>query len=173
MCAAAGGARVTSLDLSKKDLEWGKRNFTLNDLDPSVHEFIFGDAFAWFRGWQRGRLFDVIIVDPPTFSRSKEHGVFQADKDYGMLAAAALPLLRRDGILLASTNAAALPPERFLEMVTRAITRGGPACHASTLRSAAAGFSGASPGAGLLEDRLAASWLTDCIIFLDTSVVAI
>ena len=67
----------------------------------------------------------MVILDPPTFSRSREHGVFQADKDYGTLAAAALPLLRREGILLVSTNAAALPPERFLEMVTRAITRAG------------------------------------------------
>ena len=126
VCAAAGGARVTSLDLSKKYLEWGKRNFALNGLDPAAHEFIFGDAFAWFRRLaKKGRLFDVIILDPPTFSRSKEHGVFQADRDYGMLAAAALPLLRRDGILLASTNAATLPPERFLEMVTRAVTRAG------------------------------------------------
>jgi len=124
--AAAGGAQVASLDLSQKYLEWGKRNFVLNGLDPAAHEFIFGDAFAWFRRLGKmGRLFDVIILDPPTFSRSKEHGVFQAEKDYGTLVAAALPLLAREGILLASTNAATLPPERFLEMVTTAITRSG------------------------------------------------
>ena len=126
VCAAAGGARVTSLDLSKKYLDWGKRNFALNGLDASAHDFLFGDAFAWFRRLaKKGRLFDVILLDPPTFSRSKEHGVFQAEKDYATLAAAALPLLARDGILLASTNAATLPPERFLEMVTLAIARAG------------------------------------------------
>ena len=126
VCAAAAGARVTSLDLSKKCLDWGKRNFTLNGLDPAAHDFIFGDAFAWFRRLaKKGRLFDVIILDPPTFSRSREHGVFRVEKDCGTLAAAALPLLARGGVLLASANAAALKPERFLEMVTGAITRAG------------------------------------------------
>jgi 23S rRNA (cytosine1962-C5)-methyltransferase len=126
VAAAAGGARATSLDLSKKYLEWGKRNFALNGLDPAAHDFIFGDVFTWFRRLaKKGRIFDTIILDPPTFSRSKEHGVFQAEKDYGTLAAAALPLLARDGVLLCSANAAALKPERFLEMTTAAIERAG------------------------------------------------
>ena len=126
VAAAAGGARATSLDLSKKHLEWGKRNFALNGLDPAAHDFIFGDVFTWFRRLaKKGRIFDTIILDPPTFSRSKEHGVFQAEKDYGTLAAAALPLLARDGVLLCSANAAALKPERFLEMTTAAIERAG------------------------------------------------
>jgi 23S rRNA (cytosine1962-C5)-methyltransferase len=126
VCAAAGGARVTSLDLSKNYLEWGKRNFALNGLDPSAHDFIFGDVFAWFRRLaKKGNIFDTIILDPPTFSRSREHGVFQAEKDCGTLAAAALPLLARDGILLCSANAAALKPERFLEMLTQAVARAG------------------------------------------------
>ena len=41
------GARVTSLDLSKKYLEWGRRNFLLNQIDSARHEFIHGDAFDW------------------------------------------------------------------------------------------------------------------------------
>ena len=120
VCAAAGGGRVTSVDLSKKYLEWGRGNFARNGLDASqAHEFIYGDAFEWLRRMGRhGRVFDLIILDPPTFSRSKESGVFQAEKDYGTLVTAALPLLRRDGILLASTNAASLKAEDFLEMVT-------------------------------------------------------
>jgi 23S rRNA (cytosine1962-C5)-methyltransferase len=126
VCAAAGGASVTSLDLSKKYLEWGRRNFALNSLDPAVHEFIFGDVFDWFKRLaKKERIFDTIILDPPTFSRSREHGVFQAEKDFGTLAAAALPLLERDGVLLCSTNAASLKPERFLEMLAMAVTRSG------------------------------------------------
>jgi 23S rRNA (cytosine1962-C5)-methyltransferase len=124
--AAAGGGRTTSLDLSKKYLDWGKRNFALNGLEPAAHDFISGDAFDWFRRLaKKGRLFDVIILDPPTFSRSREHGVFRAEKDFTALAAAALPLLTPDGVLLASTNAATLPPERFLEMVALAVSRAG------------------------------------------------
>ncbi len=126
VCAAAGGASVTSLDLSQKHLQWGKRNFALNALDPAAHDFIFGDAFNWFRRLaKKGRQFDVIILDPPTFSRSKEHGVFQAEKDYGNLVASALPLLAPNGILMASTNAVTLEAEHFVDMVRQAVLRAG------------------------------------------------
>jgi 23S rRNA (cytosine1962-C5)-methyltransferase len=122
--AAVAGAHVTSLDLSKKYLEWGKRNFVLNQLDPARHEFIFGEAFAWFhRLAKKKRLFDVIILDPPTFSRSKERGVFQVEKDYGALLAAALPLLGPGGLILASSNAAALEPEKFLNAIDRSLAQ--------------------------------------------------
>jgi 23S rRNA (cytosine1962-C5)-methyltransferase len=121
VCAAAAGARVTSLDLSKKYLDCGRRNFALNSIDPARHDFIFGDAFDWLRRFARKkRLFDVIILDPPTFSQSKQSGVFQAEKDYGALASAALPLLKRGGILFASTNAAGFAPEDFLECLSEA-----------------------------------------------------
>jgi 23S rRNA (cytosine1962-C5)-methyltransferase len=121
VCAALGGARTTSLDLSKKYLEWGRRNFVLNGLDPAHHDFIYGDTFDWLRRLtKKGRTFDAIILDPPTFSQSKESGVFRAEKDYGKLVAAALPLLKPDGVLLASTNAAELSPEKFLDQVNEA-----------------------------------------------------
>ena len=108
MAAARAGARTTSLDLSKKYLEWGKRNFALNNLDPTPHDFIYGDAFNWLKRLAKmGRRFDVVILDPPTFSQSKESGVFRAEKDYGKLVAAALPLIKAGGVLFASTNAAA------------------------------------------------------------------
>ena len=88
VCAAKSGARTTSLDLSKKYLDWGKRNFALNKLkDASAHDFIYGDAFDWMRRLaKKGRTFDAIVLDPPTFSQSKERGAFQAEKDYGRLA---------------------------------------------------------------------------------------
>lgn len=122
VCAAKAGSRTTSLDLSKKYLEWGKRNFTLNQIDLAGHDFIYGDAFDWLRRLaKKGRMFDVIILDPPTFSQSKEQGAFQAEKDYGRLVKAALPLLKTKGILLASTNAARLEPEQFLETLAGAI----------------------------------------------------
>jgi 23S rRNA (cytosine1962-C5)-methyltransferase len=126
VAAAAGGGRVTSLDLSKKYLEWGRLNFVLNGLEPSGHEFIFGDAFSWFRRLAgKKRLFDVIVLDPPTFSRSRESGVFQAEKDFGALTTAALPLLKPGGALLASTNAAGFAPEDFLAIVTESVRRAG------------------------------------------------
>jgi 23S rRNA (cytosine1962-C5)-methyltransferase len=122
VCAAKAGARATSLDLSKKYLEWGKRNFALNGLDPAAHDFIFGDAFEWFRRLaKQSRAFDLILLDPPTFSQSRAGGVFQAEKDFGRLAAAALPLLKPGGVLFASTNAARLEPETFLKALEAAV----------------------------------------------------
>jgi 23S rRNA (cytosine1962-C5)-methyltransferase len=122
VCAAKAGARVTSLDLSKKYLEWGKRNFALNGLDPAAHDFIYGDTFDWLRRLaKKGRAFDAVVLDPPTFSQSKEHGTFRAEKDYGRLVTVALPLVKPGGILFASTNAADWPPENFLADVDAAV----------------------------------------------------
>jgi len=125
VCAAQAGARTTSLDLSKKYLEWGRRNFVLNGLDPAAHDFIFGDAFDWLRRLaKKGRAFDWIVLDPPTFSQSKETGAFRVEKNYGELVAAALCVLKPEGVLLASTNAAHWPAEKFLEAVsTSVVTR--------------------------------------------------
>jgi 23S rRNA (cytosine1962-C5)-methyltransferase len=123
VCAAKTGMRTTSLDLSKKYLEWGRRNFALNDIDPAEHDFIFGDAFDWMRRLaKKGRAFDVIVLDPPSFSQSKEHGAFRVEKNYGELVTAALPLLNPEGVLLASTNAAEWPPEKFLAVVEQSVS---------------------------------------------------
>jgi 23S rRNA (cytosine1962-C5)-methyltransferase len=126
VCAAKTGAKTTSLDLSKKYLEWGRRNFALNGIDPAQHDFIFGDTFDWLRRLaKKGRAFDAIVLDPPTFSQSKENGVFRVEKNFGELVAAALPVLKPDGILLASTNAAHWPPEKFLGAVESAARAAG------------------------------------------------
>ncbi|HVU09412.1 MAG TPA: pseudouridine synthase [Verrucomicrobiae bacterium] len=122
VCATKSGARTTSLDLSKKYLEWGKRNFALNGIDSAQHDFIYGDTFDWLRRLaKKGRTFDTIVLDPPTFSQSKESGVFRVEKDFGKLVAAALPVLKPDGILFCSTNAADFPPEKFLAQIEAAV----------------------------------------------------
>jgi len=126
VCAAKAGALATSIDLSKRHLEWGRRNFALNQLDALRHQFLRGDAFDWLRRLGRKhRRFDVILLDPPTFSQSKESGVFRAQRDYGRLIGAALPLLRGGGVLFASTNASDWPPQEFLAAVTRPIEAAG------------------------------------------------
>lgn len=124
--AALAGARTTSLDLSRKYLDWGRRNFEANGLEPSQHDFIYGDASSWLnRLARKQRQYDVVILDPPTFSTSKDGGTFRAEKDYGVLVARALPLLRRGGALLASANAARLAAEAFVDQVTGAIRSAG------------------------------------------------
>lgn len=126
VCAALAGARTTSLDLSRKYLEWGRRNFILNGLDLAQHDFIHGDTFDWLRRLARkGRTFEIIVLDPPTFSQSRETGVFRASKDYGKLVGAALRVLSPHGILLASTNAADWPAGDFVGAVQAAVRSSG------------------------------------------------
>lgn len=126
LCAARAGARTTSLDLSKRYLDWGRSNFELNGLDHAAQDFLSGDAFEWLRRLaKRQRSFEVILLDPPTFSQSKVSGVFRAEKDYGKLVRRALPLLAPGGVLFASTNAAGWPPEEFLVVVKAAIQASG------------------------------------------------
>lgn len=126
VCAAQAGWVTTSLDLSRKYLDWGRQNFALNDLDLAGHDFIFGDAMDWMRRLARkGRRFEAIVLDPPTFSQSRERGVFRAETDFGDLVAMSLPLLEREGWLLASCNAARWDPEDFVTSVRSAVQQGG------------------------------------------------
>ena len=122
-CAAKAGAHTTSLDLSKKYLEWGRRNFGLNNLNPAEHDFIYGDVFEWLKRLaKKQRFFDVVLLDPPTFSQSKEFGAFRAQKDFRALAQAALPLLKSGGVLFASSNAATWEAAAFVPAIEKAIT---------------------------------------------------
>ncbi len=126
VCSALAGAKVTSLDLSKKYLDWGKRNFSLNGLDPNSHDFIFGDVFEWFRRFEKkSRQFQVIILDPPTFSQSKTSGIWKAEQDYSKLILAALPLLAPGGTMLASSNTATLKPESFVTSIESTVASKG------------------------------------------------
>ena len=122
VCGAKAGARATSIDLSKNYLAWGKRNFQINQVAPEEHEFLLGDVFDWFRRLhKKERLFHAVLLDPPTFSRSKESGSFRAEKDYEKLVRAALPLLRPRGVLFASSNTAGWPADQFLGSIKHAV----------------------------------------------------
>ncbi|MBT5706853.1 class I SAM-dependent methyltransferase [bacterium] len=126
LCAALAGAKVVSVDLSRKYLGWGERNFSLNGLDPSAHEFLYGDVFGWIKRFRRrDRRFDLIVLDPPTFSRSKEWGVFRVSQDLEKLVEMVVPLLNPNGRLLISSNAATWSPHSFVDSVTSAVRRTG------------------------------------------------
>lgn len=103
--AALGGAASTlSVDLSNTYLDWAERNFALNDLDPAHHRLVRADVLQWIQEY-KGRLFDVIFLDPPTFSRSKRmSGTLDIQRDHVALIQQTLTLLRPDGVLLFSTN---------------------------------------------------------------------
>jgi 23S rRNA (cytosine1962-C5)-methyltransferase len=126
VAAAKAGAVTTSIDLSKKYLEWGKDNFRANGLDPAAHEFIFGDAFSWLKRFaKREQRWDVVIIDPPTFSTTKKGRAFRAARDYEDLAALAMPLVASGGWLLCSTNQRTLEAEQFAKCIKQAACRCG------------------------------------------------
>jgi 23S rRNA (cytosine1962-C5)-methyltransferase len=107
VAAALGGAAATfSVDVSKRYLEWGKRNFAANNLELTGHTFICSDVFDYYRRAKRqGRRFDLIILDPPTFARTKRpKRVFVLADDLERLVAGAIERLNPGGWLLLATN---------------------------------------------------------------------
>lgn len=107
VAAGLGGAvEVVTLDLSRPTTEWARRNWELNGLHATSEDFVFGDVFEWLPKWRkRGRVFDLIILDPPSFSRGKKGG-FSTSKDLTQLHALALELLVPGGMLATSINSA-------------------------------------------------------------------
>ena len=105
VAAAAGGAsRTTSVDVSKRSLEVGRANLEYNRLDAGTHEFVCDDVADFVeRARRRGLRWDMIIVDPPSFGRSRR-GVFQVERDYPRLLRCLVGLLANPGWLLACTN---------------------------------------------------------------------
>jgi 23S rRNA (guanine2445-N2)-methyltransferase / 23S rRNA (guanine2069-N7)-methyltransferase len=118
--AAAGGAASTvSVDLSRTYLEWAQRNLGLNGLSGRQHQFIQADCREWLasaagRGSTIGAgaadgaagPFDLIFLDPPTFSNSKRmEGVLDVERDHPALIDACARLLAPGGCIVFSTNA--------------------------------------------------------------------
>jgi 23S rRNA (guanine2445-N2)-methyltransferase / 23S rRNA (guanine2069-N7)-methyltransferase len=103
--AALGGARSsTSVDLSAPHLEWARRNFALNGINERRHELVQADCLAWLRETRRER-YDVILLDPPTFSNSKRmRGTLDIARDHVELIGLAMRLLAPGGALAFSTN---------------------------------------------------------------------
>jgi 23S rRNA (cytosine1962-C5)-methyltransferase len=127
VAAAKAGAETVSLDLSKPYLDWGRRNFSLNDLEPvrPQHDFIFGDVFEWLKRLaNKPRRFDVIILDPPTFSRSKRGKAFRAGTHYPDLVELAGALLKPEGgQLLCCTNQLSLSLTSFENLLQKGVKR--------------------------------------------------
>lgn len=101
--AAIAGAWTTNVDLSKTYLNWAEENFILNDLDLSRHQFVQLDCMEWL---QRTRdRFDVIFLDPPSFSNSKRMtNTLDVQRDHETLIHAAMRILNPNGKLYFSTN---------------------------------------------------------------------
>jgi len=118
MAAARGGAvSVDSVDSSKHFLQWGKKNFGVNDIDMGGHLFSCSDVFDFYkRAGRQGRRYDLIVLDPPTFSRSRRpKRVFELKKQLDKLTAGAVELLEPGGIVFLATNCREISRSRLEE----------------------------------------------------------
>lgn len=108
VAAARAGAITASVDVSGRYLDWGKRNFQHNELDPALHRFAKMDTFEFLGYAKRKALkFDLIILDPPSFaSGNKKKGIrpWSSVADYSRLVGEAAALLNPKGVIFASTN---------------------------------------------------------------------
>ena len=103
--ARLGGAtRAVNVDASRKVLDWGERNYALNELSVDRYDFVSGDTFDWLgRFAKKGETFDLVILDPPGFATTKTSR-FTAERDYHRLVAAAERVVAPKGLLLAMCN---------------------------------------------------------------------
>lgn len=105
--AAVAGALLTkSIDMSNTYTAWGRENFILNSLPLQNNPIIRADCLKFLDEELRaGTQYDVIVIDPPTISRSKKMDqMFDVQVDYVFLITKALQLLSKDGVIFFSTN---------------------------------------------------------------------
>lgn len=101
--AALAGAVTTNVDMSQTYLNWAEDNFRLNKLDVDKHQFVHYDCIEWLQVTED--KFDVIFLDPPSFSNSKRmQDTLDIARDHETLIRACMKLLAPNGILYFSTN---------------------------------------------------------------------
>lgn len=101
--AAAGASYTKSVDLSNTYLNWGKDNFLINGLPLKNNDFVRADCLKFLE--EEKRRYDVIVLDPPTLSRSKKMDqMLDVQLDYPFLVSQSLKLLNPGGVLFFSTN---------------------------------------------------------------------
>lgn len=110
--AAAAGAATTTVDLSNTYLDWARDNLRLNELagphkSLTQHDFVRDDVFGFLDGARRrGSLYDLVVLDPPTFSNSKKMDrTLDLRRDHPALLADVLSVMPPGGVLWFSTNA--------------------------------------------------------------------
>ena len=118
IAAGAGGARKTvSVDASAAALERGQAGLAHAGITGDHHAMVADDCFSWLdRAARRGERWDIVVLDPPSYSTTKR-GRFVADSDYVDLAAAAIRVLSPGGRLLACTNHRGISVARFRKVL--------------------------------------------------------
>ncbi|WP_272690421.1 bifunctional 23S rRNA (guanine(2069)-N(7))-methyltransferase RlmK/23S rRNA (guanine(2445)-N(2))-methyltransferase RlmL [Providencia sp. PROV152] len=102
--AGLGGAKsTTSVDMSRTYLEWAEKNLQANGLTGRQHRLVQADCLNWLANSHE--QFDLIFIDPPTFSNSKRmDGTFDVQRDHIQLISHLKRMLRRGGTIMFSNN---------------------------------------------------------------------
>ncbi|GIO28313.1 class I SAM-dependent rRNA methyltransferase [Ornithinibacillus bavariensis] len=121
VAAALGhAAKTTSVDLAKRSLNKTVEQFSLNGIDDDAQDIIVEDVFHYFKYAVKKQLeFDLVILDPPSFARSKKI-VFSAEKDYKNLLKEAISITKDEGIIVASTNSSSFNMKKFKGFIDQA-----------------------------------------------------
>ncbi len=119
--AALGGSRkTTSVDLANRSRTKTQEQFSINDINVEAQDIIVEDVFNYFKYAVRKQLsFDLLVLDPPSFARSKKH-TFSAAKDYVKLLKEAIQITNKGGVIVASTNASNFDMKRFKTFISKA-----------------------------------------------------
>ncbi|MBB6445476.1 class I SAM-dependent rRNA methyltransferase [Bacillus benzoevorans] len=123
--ALGGAAKTTSVDLANRSLAKTIEQFSVNGIDYEAHEIIVEDVFHYFKyAAKKKKKFDIVILDPPSFARSKKY-TFSAAKDYKNLLKEAIDITEDHGVILASTNCASFDMKKFKGFIDQAFKESG------------------------------------------------
>ncbi|PFJ17761.1 RlmI/RlmK family 23S rRNA methyltransferase [Bacillus cereus] len=112
--AALGGAsKTTSVDLANRSLSKTIEQFSVNEMDYEAQDIIVEDVFLYFKYAAKKKMkFDMVVLDPPSFARSKKY-TFSAAKDYKNLLKETIAITENNGIIVASTNCSTFDMKKF------------------------------------------------------------
>lgn len=123
--AALGGGETTSVDLANRSLAKTREQFEVNGIDYTKHHIIVEDVFKYFKyAVKKALKFDMVILDPPSFARSKKF-TFSASKDYKNLLKEAIAITEKEGVIVASTNCNLFDMKKFKQFIHQAFTEMG------------------------------------------------
>lgn len=126
VAAVLGGAvKTTSVDLANRSRSKTQEQFSINGIDYESQDIIVEDVFNYFKYAVRKKLlFDLVILDPPSFARSKKH-TFSAGKDYPALLEQAIAITEKNGVIVASSNCSTFGMSKFKGFIEKAFRQTG------------------------------------------------
>ncbi|MDD9782504.1 class I SAM-dependent rRNA methyltransferase [Priestia megaterium] len=123
--ALGGAAKTTSVDLANRSLAKTIEQFSVNGIDHEAQDIIVEDVFKYFKyAVKKNMTFDLVVLDPPSFAKSKKH-TFSAAKDYKDLLKEAIALTKPNGVIVASTNASNFDMKKFHSFIEKAFNEKG------------------------------------------------